>query len=1031
MNVLSPSAKLASLLLMTPLALFGQITLRGTVVDSTSREPIIGANVVVVGTSLGASTDIDGGYVITGIPQRLLKVRVSCIGYDPKTGEIDFSANKTPRLEFQLKPAIIMGEEVVVTAQMRGQLAAINQQVTSKTIVNVVSEEKIQELPDANAAEAIGRLPGVSLIRSGGEASQIVLRGLGSKFSNITVDGVKIPPTDPNSRDVDLSMMSQGSLAGIELYKTLTPDQDADAIAGAVNLVTRKAPSERLLRLDTKGDYNYLMKSASQYDFSLRYGERFFHDVLGVQLQGSAEKKIRSKERVNYGYGTFDNVNLPSYINGTYNIDYYDNDYFINRFTVDFTDELRTRRGGQAIVDINTPDSGSVKLSGLYSETGRNVMLFDRVYPAGANTGFDYNYQYTEQNINTVNASLQGKNSLLGLTVDWNASFAQSKINSPYGYRLSFQEGSGGTAVIAKDHPEINIIPYANNNFSQAYLDSTQWLQQNNFDKEQTYYLNISRKFTLGPTANELKFGAKHKEKTRWMTNDLMAWNNYKVYPLVNADGSSINPAGTRFQGVSGSAPALTYFFDPPVKTRDLLGKYRVNPLISLDALKEWWNLNKNGVAAVAQDWGPNGMALLSDYDVTERVTSAYLMNTMDIGQSVTILIGARVEKELNDYRALFSDGSVGGTGAVQIVNGQVIDTTTRYSETVWMPSAQLSVRPTDFLTVRVAAYRALARPDFDLRLPSFAYGSSNFTIGNPELKDSKAWNYEVNTQVYNNTIGLFSVSAFYKVIDDLYHQTNNVNVVWPSGGPNQQLGLNGWTTNAQAGLIYRLDTLIDYMQLSSWKRNAIFSRMIGLSNAYVINAAYNSPDPSYAWGFEVEHQMNFGFLPVSWLKNITLSYNISITRSKTNIIISKRTTDSVYSVSGRPPVGHITLTPGAVAELVTKPLEDQPEIYLNASLGYDIGGFSARISVFYQDRYTRQFSFDGTSDAIVNAFTKWDLALKQQLNSHLALFLNVDNIFNSVDSRSRWNEIFPWGYIPITSETYGTSANFGIRISL
>ena len=130
---------------------------------------------------------------------------------------MDFSTKTEVQLNVRLKQTILQGQAVVITAQMRGQVAAINEQVSSKTIVNVVSEEKIKELPDANAAEAIGRLPGVSLIRSGGEATKVVLRGLSSKFSNITVDGVKIPSTDSTSRDVDLSTISQGELAGIEL----------------------------------------------------------------------------------------------------------------------------------------------------------------------------------------------------------------------------------------------------------------------------------------------------------------------------------------------------------------------------------------------------------------------------------------------------------------------------------------------------------------------------------------------------------------------------------------------------------------------------------------------------------------------------------------------------------------------------------------------------------------------------------------------------------------------------------------------
>ena len=79
---------------------------------------------------------------------------------------------------------IVESETVIVSAQAAGQVAAINQQLSSNTIVNVISEEKIQELPDANAAEAIGRLPGVSIQRSGGEANKITLRGLSDKYTS-------------------------------------------------------------------------------------------------------------------------------------------------------------------------------------------------------------------------------------------------------------------------------------------------------------------------------------------------------------------------------------------------------------------------------------------------------------------------------------------------------------------------------------------------------------------------------------------------------------------------------------------------------------------------------------------------------------------------------------------------------------------------------------------------------------------------------------------------------------------------------
>ena len=623
MKAFCTSTLLILIAILIPAFAFGQATLSGVVSDSLTHEKLIGVNVVLVGTGMGNATSIEGAYTITGIPPKLYGVRVSCIGYEPKVVQVDFSRTMTRRLDVQLTSTVIQGQEVVVTAQMRGQIAAMNRQVSSNTIVNVVSEEKIKELPDANAAEAIGRLPGVSLLRSGGEATTVVLRGLSSRFSNITIDGVRVPATDSVSRDVDLSMMSQGSLAGIELYKTLTPDQDADAIAGTVNLVTRKAPSERLIRFDIKGDYNRLMKSAKEYDLSGRYGERFFDDILGVQLQGNAERKIRSREDITYGYRTFKNSTLPDFDPSTTGLD---NDYLINQFRVDFTDELRERNGGQLIFDVNTPDSGSVKVSGLYSGTSRNISLYNRIYPAGAGgVNWDYNYRYTELRTNTLNASSQGKNFLMGFEVDWNLAYAMSQVTNPFDYNLLFTETPGAITIngqsmpSGRDHPELYIIPWAANNYQNATLTVASRFRKENSEQERSAALNVARKYTLTDLlSGELKIGGKYRERARWRGEEEYDDNSYLhgFFPN-NADGSKINLMGTRFQDYfqnrTVTSPSLSDFTNQPAPTRDLMSLYRMSPLLDMSALRQWYDLNKNGVSGASLEYNPNDQALLNE----------------------------------------------------------------------------------------------------------------------------------------------------------------------------------------------------------------------------------------------------------------------------------------------------------------------------------------------------------------------------------------------------------------------------------
>ncbi|HDQ44785.1 MAG TPA: hypothetical protein ENN17_04685, partial [bacterium] len=184
------------LVLLVSTAAFGQGGLRGVVADSLTARPLAGANVYLVGTAFGSATDLDGNYRIDRVPPGAYTLRISYIGYHSKDIEIVIQHGRTAIENAELSQDVVLGETVVVTGQAVGQAAAINQQITSNTIINVVSEEKIKELPDANAAESVGRLPGVSLMRSGGEANRVILRGLEDKFTVFTIDGVKIPPTD-------------------------------------------------------------------------------------------------------------------------------------------------------------------------------------------------------------------------------------------------------------------------------------------------------------------------------------------------------------------------------------------------------------------------------------------------------------------------------------------------------------------------------------------------------------------------------------------------------------------------------------------------------------------------------------------------------------------------------------------------------------------------------------------------------------------------------------------------------------------
>ncbi len=986
-----------------------QGTLRGVVTDSLDANTLPGANVFLEGTALGAATDIGGAYRIAGIPSGDYTVRVSYVGYQTKYVPVTIARGETVTLDVALRSSAALGE-VVVSGQLEGQRAAINQQLASNTIVNVVSEEKIQELPDANAAESIGRLPGVSVQRSGGEASEITLRGLSGAFTNVTVDGIQLSPTDPASRSVDLSTISQGSLAGIELFKALTPDRDGDAIAGSVNLVTRRAPETRQLRVDVLGAYNELAGDVGQYDADFRYGERFFGGVLGVQLSGNLERRNRSNEQYD-----------PDY-------DCSASDYTacqIEDLSLDYTDEIRQRRGGGAILDVSTPDGGFVKASGLYNQTSRDYITYSRNFPLDGDLLL-YTARDREQSIRLLTGALTGENHLLGFDLDWGGSYSGSTSDFPFDYEINFTEPSlteGGTVVsgmrgvpdsVSRGGDPAAIIPYALSNFEKTYFYSAFFRDERSTDDNLAGYLNVQRSVAIGTGIRAtVRAGGKYRSRGRSRDrSEFLAPYYNQPFPtyIQLADGTLVPKdfTGTSFEnlarqtanGVNGTGVILsTNFLGNGDLDRDLFDRFTLTPVLDRDLLREWYSLNQNGYSATRQEpeYEENLEPAVDYYDITERVSAGYVMSTVDIGYRVTLLGGVRVEREDNDYASRFAPRGLNG---VPVPSGSIRDTSSTYAQTIWLPNAQAVVRPTDFLTVRLAAYRALARPDFNNRLANavarnsgFFFPGNSITLGNPNLRSATAWNYEANVSFFGPRLGLFSVSAFYKDISDYFQQIN--------------------------GLSYTGSAIFDSLGID-------YQSPFGDAVRFQLRAPYNLTQPTTVYGVEVEHQTSLAFLPGP-LSGLVLGYNFSVVRS--NTFIPRVRVETVYIE--RPPFPPVA-RPSYVPYEEEQKLQEQPDFFANVSLGYDFRSFSARASLFHQSAYNTSFagSTEFQSDNLRGGYTRLDLAFTQAIGDRLRLLLNLNNLTRVEEQAIR--------YVPYLdrtlvnrAETYGTTVDLGLRLTL
>jgi len=286
------------------------------------------------------------------------------------------------------------------------------------------------------------------------------------------------------------------------------------------------------------------------------------------------------------------------------------------------------------------------------------------------------------------------------------------------------------------------------------------------------------------------------------------------------------------------------------------------------------------------------------------------------------------------------------------------------------------------------------------LRYVAKSASGNTLAMGNPNLLNATAWNFEVQNQFYSNTIGLFSFSFFYK---------NIINMLQTIPG----VQLNGTSIIDSLGVPWR-----SFSPSGKW--------VFGTSD-YTLTYPYNSNKPTKVWGLEVEHQTNFRFLP-GLLQNIVLNYNFSIVRSEAWVTSSKVVSYQDSTLLFGHWI-HITKSKNVLIDEKQK-LQNQPEFFANISLGYDIDDFSFRISCFYQGQYNYSFSSNQRSDVIQNSFTKWDLVVQQKFNKNITVRLNIDNLTNTQTGQSYADRITGWT-LPYNDQKYGMTADLGVRVDL
>jgi TonB-dependent receptor len=990
-------------------------SVRGKVFDYNQNTPLAGANIVVQGTTLGAATDLNGNFTLRNIPAGEITLVISYIGYTRELVELTVIAGEVIEREFHLRPTFIEGQEVVITAQGEGQVSAIQQQLASNKIVNIVSEARIQELPDFNAAQALARLPGISTLKSGGEDNKVVVRGLAPQYNAVEVGGVKLGSTGSaqigatsqigtgagnvsTDRSVDLSLITPYMIQSISLFKAITPDMNANVIGGLVNMELREAPTG--FRSDVLWQSGYTEKSGQfgNYRTVISASNRFFNDRLGAYVLFNAEAYDRNADNMSAGYRivqhyrdeadrysdvAVDNVQLSRYI------------------------ENRQRIGANLILDYKLRD-GSLKAINMFARL-RSDFNDHRMVLNYTNNNINFNYREGINTIDMAMNSLKFEYDLGRVIVDMTAANTLSVNESPETPRLNYLLAGG---IVKVGETPRNTIPDELTEFiafeerggaEETVLTQIDLLSSKYKENNQSINVNFTVPFSLSTDfIGYFKSGGLYRHENRTLDQHT---------PYVGmGTGSDIqermmDALQTEF-GVSlpegrSSFPA-SYFtsgnsdlFKPFLKDRFGEFLWAGNPTIPVgfarylsEHREEFYGVGSGPEGAGGWFDGPF-QQLANDYEYTENYYAWYLMTELNF---LDFMVVGGVRYELNKGE-FFAYNMIDARNPPT----QVWQETTVYPENeYWLPMVQVRYKPVDWGDIRYAYTQTLARPDYHQLSPRviFSYDRRNLWTGNPDLKTAQAYNHDLIFTFYSNRLGLFSIGGFHKTISDFAYYTQ-------------------YQVYEEERMRPGLETVE-----SITERTGNAPAVGAILNTYI-----NTPYDATVKGLEVDFQTRLWYLP-GFLNGIVLGANYTLISSEATY--PWRDTFTIPNPNW-PGVGQPRNIPDVVDSTRTGRLINQPNNIMNMYIGYDYRGFSARVSYTFIENAVGNIGRFDEQDGFTRDYHRFDFSARQQLPLRgFEVYLDVNNL-NGETNISAQKTI--GGFT--NQQQYGLTANLGLRFRI
>lgn len=875
-------------------------TLQGKITDERSGDDIIGANIAVVNTKLGASTDIEGKFQIKRIPEGTYDVRVTFLGYETKmiSGVVITAGNTVP-LNIALKEDQgLVQQEVVINAMLvrSSEGAILAERKKASSIGDGISAEQMKKAPDATSGDALKRVTGVTLV----DNKFVFVRGVTDRYNQTTLNGASVTSTSVDKKSFSFDMLPSNLIENMNVAKTATPDLPGDFTGGLVQLNTLDIPDTRSIKLVMSGGVNSIT-TFEAFNRSQGGGQDWrgsddgtrdlpagVHSAADAMLVGTAAKNTFAPRGatapLNQSYSIsladvylFDEDQIGylaalSYRNSFQRTNTGKNDYtgqYLKKTLQGTNDRYSVLWGGIFDLSLKFADLHKISLKNSYNRTAEDK------YSIVRGTDLDngqlvrsYLSEWEERGM--LSNQIAGEHKFpefFGLSADWMGYFSEARTALPDRKQVDYN--------LSVDYPDTD--PYSIN----TALTARAW--------SRLYERSLGEKvnFSLPVGDAKVKFGLLHEQKNR----------HYEVryfqptFPLSHPE-------------------YLTYEIDSVFAPQN-------------------FGSGKFGYLEITKP---------SDkYAGQQRMTAAYLMTDVPFSvanENFRFTGGLRIE---GSKQEVFTNGSR------DILEPSV----NTIDKTDLLPSVNLTYIINEVQNLRLAYSHTVNRPEFREMANVYFYDFDKFeyVVGSASLTRAYARNYDIRYEIFPDAGDLFAVSYFYKNISHPIEESRDFSSgaaerTWKNASRatnsglevelRKHLGFLGeYFRFMQIVANYtRIYSEVPYRELSGATGVVEGVRAMQGQSPYMYNLSFFFTEPTLGTSFNVLYN-EYG----SRIDAIG-----QIGNGDFNVMEHKRGT---VDASVTQPLG--SLLPGLEAKYTVKNLNDQPVIFTHGTHEYrrDVNGIN------------------------------------------------------------------------------------------